>query len=136
MKTEIETTTTVQATSKYWKGAKAIVLVLFITGLAVPPELLAACGPSDIAVDKLKGHVKRNYIYIVGRLRNNCSIETGVQIKVTIYNKAGDILAVDDSWPASVSNIPAKSDFPFQHMTERLAGFESFDVRIIETKTW
>lgn len=96
----------------------------------------AACTPSDIAIDKLKGRVDRDFAYVVGRLVNNCKIATGVQIKVTTYNKAGDILAVNDIWPASINNIPAKSDFPFEYGMDRLAGFSTFDVRVIATKTW
>jgi hypothetical protein len=59
-----------------------------------------------------------------------------VQIKVTLYDKDGGILTVHDTWPASISNIPAKSDFPFEDMIRRQPGFKSFDVRVIATKTW
>jgi hypothetical protein len=103
--------------------------------LALPALAQAACTPSDIAVDKLNGRVDGDYIYITGRLVNNCASATGVQIKVTIYNKAGDILAANDSWPASINNIPARSDFPFQQGMDRRPGFAKFDVRVIATKT-
>jgi hypothetical protein len=96
----------------------------------------ADCRPSDIAIDKIKGRVDGDYIYITGRLVNNCATETGVQIKVTVFDKKGDILAVHDTWPASINNIPARSDFPFQDMMSRVQGFSSFDVRVIAAKEW
>jgi len=114
--------------------------VVFLLSVAMAPIAALAqsggCQPSDIGVDKLKGRVERDYIYIVGRLMNNCAQATGVQIKVTIYDKAGDILTVDDSWPASINNIPARSDFPFETMIRRVHGFAKYDVRVIATKTW
>lgn len=119
------------------KTVKAISALMFFIGCATAPAVtMAACAPSDIAVDKLEGRVQRNYIYIVGRLQNNCSMETGVEIKVTIYDKAGDILAINATWPASINNIPAKSYYPFEHMMKRIAGFSNFEVRVIATKTW
>jgi len=87
-----------------------------------PPQA-PGCNVSDIGVDKLNGRVDGDWIYIAGRLINNCARPTGVQIKVTIYDKGGNILTVHDPWPASVNNIPARSDFPFEDMIQRVEGF-------------
>lgn len=76
------------------------------------------------------------YIYITGRIINNCAEETGVQIKIAIYDKSGDVLTVNDSWPASINNIPARSDFPFQDMLRNVPRFSKFDVRVIAVKRW
>ncbi len=116
---------------------KPCAALLIAASLAVAPIASAQpCTPSDITIDKIKGRVDGDYLYITGRLVNNCSAATGVQIKITIYDKSGDVLDVSDTWPASINNIPAKSDFPFRDMMRRVRGFSKFDVRVIATKAW
>ena len=95
-----------------------------------------ACSTSDIKIDKVNGRVDGDWIYVAGRLINNCDKPIGVQIKVTIYDKNGNILTVHDSWPASIKNIPAHTDFPFEDMIQRVRGFDKFEIRVIEVKNW
>lgn len=96
----------------------------------------ASCTVSKIAVDKLKAQSKGyGYFRITGRLTNNCDQATGVQIKVTVYDKADNILASPDLWPASVSNIPAHSEYPFECLQEA-PGFHRFTVSVISVRTW
>lgn len=109
---------------------------LFLAGLIATSGAVAQCKPADIGVDKLRARIEGAYIYISGRLINNCSQATGAQIKVVLYDKDENILDVNDSWPASINNIPAKSDFPFQTMMDRRKGFKQFEIRVIDTKVW
>lgn len=96
----------------------------------------ASCTVSKIVVDKLKAQPKGyGYFRITGRLTNNCDQATGVQIKVTVYDKAENILASPDLWPASVSNIPAHSEYPFECLQEA-PGFHRFTVSVISVRTW
>jgi maltose-binding protein MalE len=96
----------------------------------------AACTVSKIVVDKLRAQSKGyGYFRITGRLTNNCDQPTGVQIKVTVCDKADNILASPDLWPASVSNIPAHSEYPFECLQEA-PGFHRFTVNVINVRTW
>ena len=71
-----------------------------------------------------------------GVLVNTCEVPAGVQLKIVFTDATGKILRVEDPWPASISNIPSKSDFPFQMRFPRVEGFDKVDVRITRTKTW
>lgn len=94
------------------------------------------CTVSDIGVDKLNARRQyENYIKITGRLTNNCAQATGVQVKVTSYDKAGNILGASDIWPASVSNIPGNSEYPFEWLDD-LPGFARFEVSVIAVHPW
>ena len=97
----------------------------------------AACDVSDISLDQLKARpAAGDYVHIVGRIKNNCSTATGVQIKIILLDGEGNILKVDDLWPASVSNIPSHTDFPFDLTIESDSAFKRFEVRVMEVKTW
>jgi len=67
---------------------------------------------------------------------NNCDLETGVQIKISILDPAGGILRVSDFWPASTNNIPPHSGFPFQAEMEGNDSFDRFQVTVIDVKRW
>lgn len=97
----------------------------------------ARCGVSDIGIDGLRARPGEasDATIITGRVMNNCRDAVGVQVKVTAYNQAGDILEVDDIWPASVKNIPGRSDFPFEWI-DNVEGFSRFTVRVIDVKAW
>ena len=89
-----------------------------------------ACSVSSFAVDKLRARG----VHITGRLLNNCDLAAGAQVKITTYDKAGSILSVDDIWPASISNIPAHSTFPFEWLSG--GGVDTFTVAVTSVKTW
>src|SRR5450759_1440473 len=63
---------------------------------AYTPTSEPACSTSHITIDRLKGRVEGDWIYVAGRIVNNCDTPTGVQIKVTIYDKKDNILTVND----------------------------------------
>ena len=97
----------------------------------------AQCAPASTKVDKFRVEQKGTLVTsILGVIVNGCSVPAGVQLKVIFYDKQGGLLRVEDMWPASTSNIPANSDFPFQVSLERVEGFDKVEVRVIRTKTW
>jgi hypothetical protein len=106
------------------------------TGAAQEPVVQqpgnAPCGVSSFAVDKLRARG----VHITGRLLNNCDLAAGAQVKITTYDKAGSILSVDDIWPASISNIPAHSTFPFEWLMTGASGVDTFTVAVTSVKTW
>lgn len=105
-------------------------------GATAPESLGAPCSASDFAVDKLRARKEESgFTRFTGRLTNNCAQAVGAQVKLTAYNRAGDILYVQDFWPASINNIPARSEYPFDWL-EKVDGLNSFTVTIIGVKTW
>jgi len=94
------------------------------------------CSTSDITVRIENLRKRYDYSYATGRIINNCAIAIGVQLKFTTYGKNGEILKVDDTWPASTNNIPARSEFPFEHQTDWVPGATNMDARVIATRIW
>jgi len=75
----------------------------------------AECGTSDFTFHDLRAQpAGYGFTRITGRISNNCAEAKGAQIKITTYNRAGDILSDNDIWPASINNIPPNSEFPFE----------------------
>lgn len=109
---------------------------------SAPPPLAsaapetAACTTSDIFVEVHGTRVEYDYAYVTGRIINNCREPTGVQLKVTLYDQQGQIITSHDPWPASISNIPAGSDFPFEDQTSVSRRPARADVRVINVKHW
>lgn len=105
-------------------------------GTGVPTTAAPQCTPSDIKVDKLRAtDIGYGYTRITGRLTNGCAEPVGPQVKITSYDRSGNILSVHDIWPASVSNIPAHSEFPFEWQ-DNVAGFDHFTISVIDVKRW
>lgn len=101
-----------------------------------PTAKPSKCHASDFALDRLESRHHRGHVYIVGRVMNNCDLETGVQIKIAILDRAGGVLQVSDFWPASTENIPAHSGWPFQTEMAGDAAFDRFQVTVIDVKRW
>jgi len=98
-------------------------------------SVAAPCSVSDIKIDKLRDRQDGEYIYITGRLINNCSRAIGPEVKITLYDSEENILAVNDMWPASLNNVPANSEFPFQDV-ERVEGFDKVTAQVIGLRAW
>jgi hypothetical protein len=96
----------------------------------------AECGTSDFTFLELRAQpAGYGFTRITGRISNNCAEAKGAQIKITTYNRAGAILSDEDIWPASIHNIPANSEFPFEWLDTK-AVFAKFTVTIISVKSW
>lgn len=108
-------------------------LVLLLTYASVHAQ---SCSTSQIAVDKIQGRMDGDRLRFVGRVTNNCSVPTGPQLKVTVYNKQGDILTVYDFWPASINNIAPGQAYPFEASATRASGLHKFEIMVISTKSW
>jgi hypothetical protein len=96
----------------------------------------AECGTSDFTFSELRAQsAGYGFTRIMGRITNHCTEAKGAQIKITTYNRAGDILSDDDIWPAGIDNIPANTEFPFEWIDTK-AVFARFTVTIISVKAW
>jgi len=96
----------------------------------------AECRTSDFTFEKLRAQpAGYGFTRIMGRITNHCAQATGVQIKITTYNHAGDILSDVEIWPGGINNIPANSELPFEWVDTN-AVFAKFTVTIIAAKSW
>jgi hypothetical protein len=102
----------------------------------IPKAKPTSCRASDFAFDQLKSRHQHGHVYIAGRVVNNCNLETGVQIKISILDPTGGILRFSDFWPASTENIPPHSGFSFQAEMEGNDLFDRFQVTVIDVKRW
>lgn len=75
------------------------------------------------------------YTYIVGELKNNHTFALGVKLQAVARDKQGKIIQVLEFWPASVSNIPASSTWPFEHAFDR-ENVASATIRVINVRVW
>lgn len=95
-----------------------------------------SCPVAKISIDKFHVYDEDIVTHVIGRINNHCDTATGVQIKVTFYDAAGNIARVEDPWPASTNNIPPHSDFPFEFVIERVKSYAKVGVRVIATNHW
>lgn len=116
--------------------------LLLVSALIVPGLALAqstSCKPSDIKIDQVKIHgttPSDGNNHLIGRMVNNCAEPIGAQVKIIYYGKGKEILKVSDVWPASVNNIDAHSDYPFDMVFEPIPGFEHVEMRINRVQRW
>lgn len=70
-------------------------------------------------------------------LANRCSIPVGVQVKLVAKDAAGQVVAVQDRWPASVQNIPP-GEYPFTLDTwlDFDPRVQTFSLTVTEVKVW
>ncbi len=114
-----------------------------LANLATNPKALvrtqiggSECGTSDFTFHALRAQsAGYGFTRITGRISNNCAEAKGAQIKIMTYNRAGDILSDHDFWPASIENISANSEFPFEWLHTKVV-FAKFTVTIISVKSW
>ena len=84
--------------------------------LTLPIGPAMACSLADIEVRQAEVIVGNRATYVVGELANECSDETGVRIRITLRDDAGDVLLTGDFWPASGRNIPSRGRRGFTYV--------------------
>lgn len=72
-----------------------------------------------------------------GTLINHCDIPIGVRIKLTGRDGGGNLVAVKEGWPASVSNIaPAEYSFSIDTWLDYDPAIKSIEMSVSEVKQW
>jgi hypothetical protein len=95
------------------------------------------CTAEDFKIKGLRGSDEdSNYAMITGTIVNNCREGAGVQVKVTLFGKNGEVVNTEDEWPASVSNIPAHVPYPFKATIESYGGWSKYSVTPIDARRW
>ena len=105
----------------------------------------ARCRPSDFQVEGFKATVYDDCrrtpcpaLKLTGRLKNNCNLPAGAQLKITATPKSGDLVDTVEGWPASIRNISPSDSYAFDLgplMTHR-SNMSSFSVQVIDARTW
>lgn len=75
---------------------------------------------------------------LTGKLKNNCALAAGAQIKITAEDAKGGVVDTVDGWPASTRNIAAGSTYAFDMgplMVYR-KGMKTFKIDVIDARTW
>jgi hypothetical protein len=75
---------------------------------------------------------------LTGKLKNNCSIASGAQIKITALDAKGNVVDTYEGWPASIRNIQPGEAYAFNSgpgMDYRHT-MKSFRAEVIEARTW
>jgi hypothetical protein len=107
--------------------------------------LARKCQLSDFAVEgfapKIFDDCKQTScpaLKLIGKLKNNCSLAAGAQIKVIAEDGKGNVVDTTDGWPASTRNIGPGATYAFDMgplMTYR-KGMKKFSVEVIDVRTW
>ena len=112
--------------------------------LAATPLAHASCSVSDIKITSMKakfvntcGSTDCTHMTGVATLENSCAEATGVQIKVTAYDKSNSPVSTDEVWPASVRDIPPGSyTFSLDQYLEYDPSITSFGLEPIDVTQW
>ena len=98
------------------------------------------CKLSDADVKVARWYDKQNmkmYFEVVGELINNCDQPTGIQIRFVGRDAKGDLVAVNEQWPASIRNVPAHSRSPFSTTAFPYdRSIKTLTTEVIQVKQW
>lgn len=103
---------------------------------SLPVSAALACAPSDIEVKQVSWSRLRAYIVVVGEILNRCTSPTGVELKLTLRDKAGGVLDTDEFWPASIGNIGTGDAYSFKWRFEDDRAAATVDVVVLRTEAW
>jgi hypothetical protein len=109
------------------------------------PSTARKCLVSDFAVEGFASKVfddcKQSScpaLKLIGKLKNNCAVAAGAQIKITAEDGKGNVVDTTDGWPASTRNIGPGATYAFDmgpSMTYR-KGMKKFSVEVIDVRNW
>ncbi|AMA60041.1 hypothetical protein BCCGELA001_29925 [Bradyrhizobium sp. CCGE-LA001] len=112
---------------------------------SVSPPLTSRCRATDFTVEGFSPRVFDDCrqsscpaLKLTGKLKNNCALSAGAQIKITAEDGKGGVIDTIDGWPASTRNIAPGSTYAFDMgplMVYR-KGMKTFNIAIIDARTW
>lgn len=101
-----------------------------------PATNVSACTPAQFTLSKIQTSEDSGYIHLTGIATNNCSVAAGVQIKWTLYDAHGNVIADQEFWPASTNNIPPHTQYPFEYMQSAESYMTRYGVMPISVQRW
>jgi len=90
----------------------------------------------SVTVSVNKFYRDGEFIKVVGILKNESDAPVGAQVKFTCYNSKGEVVKVNQQWPASVRNIPARGKYTFETMFGAYPGIKRMESEVIEVRKW
>lgn len=112
-------------------------LIAFVALAAAALTAQAApCDADKFEIVSKTGRMDADYLYVVGKVRNNNAVACGVELKVDLYDRARNLIDTDESWPASTTNIKAGESYSFKLMMRRERGVTSYSVDPVRARVW
>ena len=111
-------------------------LALLIALMATAHARAVECGVEQATVMKPVVTVGNTYATLTGIVRQMCPTAVGVEVKWTAYNSDGTVAFSENFWPASTTNIPPNTDYPFEMMNSAPRGKWTYTVAPISVYTW
>lgn len=95
-----------------------------------------ACTAADFSLSKTKATTEYDVARLTGIITSHCASAVGVQLKWTAFNADGTVAFSTDFWPASTTNIPPRSEYPFEMMDTAPRGRWTYRVEPINVTVW
>lgn len=83
---------------------------------AAAPVAAKGCWPDKFDIAMKGGSREKFAAHFFAELTNNNAVACGVQMQVKVFDKGGNLIVVDEPWPASVRNIAPGQSYTFDHM--------------------
>jgi hypothetical protein len=94
------------------------------------------CTVADFSVSKTRASTESDEATLTGIITSRCASSAGVQLKWTAFYADGTVAFSNDSWPASTTNIPPNSVYPFEMMNSAPRGKWTYRVEPIKVNVW
>lgn len=95
-----------------------------------------SCTLGKFKIKEMHGTTEYGILTVVGVVHNGCDEPAGVQLKLSQYDSKGSLVATDDQWPASVSNIGPHQDYEFKLMAEAPDSAVKYGVAPTDVRRW
>lgn len=96
----------------------------------------SSCTVADFSLSKTKANTEYEEAKLTGIVTSHCASAAGVQLKWTAFNSDGTVAFSSDFWPASTTNIPPHTDYPFEMMESAPRGKWTYQVEPIKVNVW
>jgi hypothetical protein len=97
----------------------------------------APCALDDVRVTELKAtNFGQSATRVVGRLVNGCNVATGAEVRLVFRRADGAQVYAEEVWPASISDVNAREEFPFEITVQRVPAFDRIEATVIRLKSW
>jgi hypothetical protein len=115
----------------------ALFLFLLSAGLSYAGPMPSGCSVDNVQLSDVKMTQKRGgHVQITGKVEHTCAGAVGVQLKWTVFYADGSVAFSQDFWAARTSNIPANSEFYFDHSGDIAAKPDTWTLTADSVKVW
>ena len=112
------------------------ILTLLLACAALGAQAAPQCSADKFVIVSKTGRMDDQFLYVVGKVRNDNPVACGVQLKMEVYDKAKNLIDTRESWPASISNIAAGSTYSFKMHMERARDSKGYSIEVARARAW